>query len=189
MSADILSLCWVCLLPRTSLHVPRHILLICCPLFGMLVSVFSSWSCNGWNLLDRLMWNAILTSSVLRRLTLYFFILFVMLLNFLRRSLTAVVSRWWSDGLSAIRITLTSFHALRNLLFMQMWSIWFSVTWSGNLQLTLLIRWWGKMLPPITSWLRQQLSQHSRSYGLILECTWLHGNQCCQLQFLHWTCP
>jgi hypothetical protein len=64
-----------------------------------------------------------LTSWVSRSLALYYVLVFV-LLNFLRRSFTVAIRRWWSDGVST---SLKSFHDLRNCLLMQMWSIWFSV--------------------------------------------------------------
>lgn len=57
---------------------------------------------------------AVLTLLVLRRLILYFLSCLLCFLNFMRRSLIAVISRWWSDGISAPLITLTFYHALLN---------------------------------------------------------------------------
>ena len=54
------------------------------------------------------------------------------LVNLLRRSLTVVIRRWWSEDTSAPLITRTSHHDLLNLRLMHMWSIWFSVTWFGD---------------------------------------------------------
>ena len=51
----------------------------------------------------------------------------------MRWSVTVVIRRWWFDDTSAPLITRTSCHDLLNLWLMHMWSIWFSVTWFGDM--------------------------------------------------------
>ena len=63
-----------------------------------------------------------------------------------------VIRRWWSDDTSAPLITRTSCRDLLNLRLMHMWSIWFSVTWFGDIHVALWMRLCGKMLPPVTSY-------------------------------------
>ena len=61
-------------------------------------------------------------------------------MNLLRRSLTVVIRRWWSDDTSAPIITRTPRHDLLNLwliffffFFFFLWSIWFYVAWFGDI--------------------------------------------------------
>ena len=125
----------------------------------MSVSLPSVSSCSSWNLLERLIWSAVRASLFLSSPTLYLvWVLYALVYLFFSRSLIVVVTRWWSDDTSAPLITRTSRHDLLNFWLMQMWSIWFSVLWSGDLHVALWIRLCGKMLPPITSWFQAQRS-------------------------------
>ena len=54
-----------------------------------------------------------------------------------------------------------------------MWSIWLCVTWLGDIHMALWMRLCGKMLPPITSWIRAQttfvhLSQPMRPHDVLV---------------------
>lgn len=62
---------------------------------------------------------------------------------------------------------------LPNFLFMQMWSIWFSVTWSGDLHVALWICLWGKMLPPIANWLKEHRSANLSPFSFIQLDPWV----------------
>ena len=129
--AEIHSLCCVFFLPRTSSHVSCQSFLQCSHCVSMSFSSSSVSSCSGWNLLERLIWKAACVSLSLSSPTLYFVRVLLALVNLLRRSLTVVIRRWWSDDTSAPLITPTSRHDVLNLQLMHMWSIWFSVTWCG----------------------------------------------------------
>ena len=73
---------------------------------------FSVSFCSGWNLLERLIWKAACVSLFLGSPTLYLVRVLLALVNFLRRSLTVAIRRWWSDDTSAPLITRTSRHDL-----------------------------------------------------------------------------
>lgn len=57
---------------------------------------------------------------------------------FLSLTLSFPTTRKWSDAASALLIALTSNSDLINLALIQMWSIWFSVRWSGD---TFVVLW------------------------------------------------
>ena len=163
VSKDIHSLCCVFFLPRTSSHVSCQSFLQCSHCVLMSISS-SSISCHsGWNLLERLIWKATCVSLFLSSPTLYLVCVLLVLVNLLRQSLTVVTRRWWSAPL----ITCTSHHDLLNLRLMQMWSIWFSVTWFGDIHVALWMRLCGKMLPPITSWFRVHRSGKCPPFSFI----------------------
>ena len=61
----------------------------------------------------------------------------------------------------------SSCHDLLNLRLMHMWSIWFSVTWFGDIHVALWMRLCGKMLPPITSWFRAHRSAKRSPFSFI----------------------
>ena len=139
VSAEIHSLCWV-FLPRTSSRVSCQSFLQCSQCVSMSVSLSSISSCSGWNLLERLIWKAACVSLSLSSPTLYFVRVLLAVVNLLERSLTVVIRRWWSDDTSAPLVTRTSCHDLLNLRLMHMWSIWFSVTWFGDIHVALWMR-------------------------------------------------
>ena len=134
------------------LHMSCQSFLQCSHCVSMSVSLSSISSCSSWNLLERLIWKAACVSLSLSSPTLYFVRVLLAVVNLLRWSFTVVIRRWWSDDTSAPLITRTSCHDLLNLWLMHMWSIWFSVTWFGDIHVALWMRSCGKMLPPITSW-------------------------------------
>ena len=167
VSAEIHSLCWVFFLPRTSSHVSCQSFLQCSHCVSMSVSLSSVSSCSGWNLLERLIWKAACVSLSLSSPTLYFVRVLLAVVNLLRRSFTVIIRRWWSDDTSAPLITRTSCHDLLNLRLMHMWSIWFSVTWFGDIHVAVWMHLCGKMLPPITSWFRVHRSAKRSPFSFI----------------------
>ena len=165
--AEIHSLCWVFFLPRTSSHQSCQSFLQCSHNASMSVSLSSISSCSGWNLLERLIWKAACVSLSLSSPTLYFVRVLLAVVNLLRWSFTVVIRRWWSDDTSAPLITRTFCHDLLNLQLMHMWSIWFSVTWFGDIHVALWMRLCGKMLPPITRWFRAHRSAKRSPFSVI----------------------
>lgn len=135
------------------------------------------------NLSDRLKWKAVLTSLVLRRKTLYFFILFIVLLSFLRRILTSIISRWGvcSSHRSEIFQCSTEFLVYANVVDLILCYV------SGDLQVALWIRLWGKMLPPIANWLKEHRSANLSPFSFIQLDPWVPFLPCFiddSLQFL-----
>ena len=152
VSAEIYSLCWVFFLPRTSSHVSCQSFLQCSLCVSMSVSLSFFSSCSGWNLLERLIWKAAFVSLFLSSPALCFVRVLLALVNLVRRSLTVVIRRWWSKDTSAPLIMHTSCLEFLNLRLMHMWSIWFSLTWYGDIHVALWMRLCRKMLSPITAW-------------------------------------
>ena len=121
VSAEIHSLCWVAFLPRTSSHVLCQSFLLSSHCVSMSASLPSVSSCSSWNLLKRLIWNAVRVSLFLSSPTLYLVrVLFALAYLFFSCGLIVVIIRWWSDDMSAPLITHTSHYDLLNLLLMQM---------------------------------------------------------------------
>ena len=165
---EIHSLCWFFFFPRTSSHVSSQSVMLCSHCVSMLVSLSSINSCRGWNRLERLILKSVYVYLLLSSPSLNFFrALLLILVYLLSRSLTAVTSRWLSEETSAPLITRTSRHDLLNFWLIQMWSIWFSVTWSGDLQVTLWMRLCEKMLPPTTSWFIAHKSANLSPFSFI----------------------
>ena len=165
--AEIHSLCCVFFLPRTYSHVSCQSFLLCSYCISMSVSSSSISSCSGWNLLERLIWKAACVPLFLSSPTLYFVRVLLALVNLFRRSLTVVIRRWWSDDTTALHITRTSRHDVKNFQLMHMWLIWFSVTWFGDIHVAVWRRLCGKMLPPITNWFRAHRSANRSPFSFI----------------------
>ena len=135
----------------------------------MSVSPSTNSSSSGWNLrvVERLIWKAACVSLFLRNPTLYLVRMVLALVNLLRRGLTVVISKWWSDETSALLTARTSRHDLPNSRLMHMWSLWFSVACFGNIHVALWMRLCGKMPPPITSWFRAHMSTKRSPFSYI----------------------
>ena len=91
--------------------------------------------------------------------------------GFLQRfsfSWTFAASRWWSDAASAPLFTRTSRRERLNYLFMHMWSIWFSVVWSGDIQVALWMDLWGKTVPPMTRLLSAHVSANLSPFSFMM---------------------
>ena len=91
-----------------------------------------------------------------KKWTLYFVLALFDVLYLL--SLSFVTTKRWSDAASASRFALTSSIVLLNFLLIPMWSIWFSVTWSGDIQIISCSCLCGNCEPPMTMLLSTQKS-------------------------------
>ena len=153
VSAELQSFCCGFLLPSTSSHV-----VFTAPLMSFqCLSMFtpSSSSYNSWRTLNLLLNVTLYSCSVFFILQIIHNLYLPFLLSWstsfvLTLSFNLAVTRWWSEATSAPLFTRTSCSDLRNILLMPIWSIWFSVTWSGDTQVALCILLWGNTLPPIT---------------------------------------
>ena len=77
-------------------------------------------------------------------------------------------SRWWSETISAPRLTLTSWRELLKLCFIMMWSIWFSVWCSGDTNVSLWHVLCGNSVPPTIRLFMAQKSIRSYPFSSIL---------------------
>ena len=95
----------------------------------------SSWST--WNLLLRDRLNSSFVFGSFRTLTLYLRLSVLSHPGVLKLPLE--LCQWWSEATSAPVFTRKSCTDVRNHLATQMWSIWFSVLWSGYTYVALWI--------------------------------------------------
>ena len=87
----------------------------------MSVSSSSINSCSSWNLLERLIWKSACVSLFLSSPTLCLVRVLLTLVNLLKRSLTVIIRKWWSDDTSALIIR-TSCHDLQNWMIFSLMS-------------------------------------------------------------------
>jgi hypothetical protein len=97
----------------------------------------------------------------------------VLMLCLLSRSLTVVTRRKWSKETSAPFIARTSRYDLLDFWLVQVQSIWFTMTWSGDLQVTLRMQLCGKMFPPITMWFRVHMCAKLSPFLFIYPNPWV----------------
>ena len=81
--------------------------------------------------------------------------------------LNSPTRRWWSELMSAPLFTLMSRSTLLHFLVIVMWSIWFSVSKSGDIHVALCVGLCGKRVPLIISSLRVQKSANRRRFSFI----------------------
>ena len=170
------SLWWCFFWPRTSWHVETIASLIPFQLLSMVVPSPLSRSWKAWNLLLRAMLNSLSLSASRRKAVLNFCdVVRAIVQCFLSFSFILATSKWWSDAISAPLLVLTSSIVLLNFLLMQIWSIWFCVVWSGEIQVALCMFLCGNMVPPMTSLLK------AHRFANLSPFSFLSPSPCCPM--------
>ena len=146
---SFLAFCWKCLQKSSLLLVfllSQNFAACACPhlldLLPLCVYVHVSFlrrSCRASYLFLTVSRKVSVVTLSFRKSTLY--CVLVLLLTSLFFSFIFILSstRWWSEAASAPLCSLTSCIDLLNFRPMQIWSIWFSVLWSGYTQVALWI--------------------------------------------------
>ena len=133
------------------------------------MSMFSSSrrSCRASYMLLIVSQNASVNSQSFRTSTLYLVLVLLFISLFFYFILASNI--WWSEVVSASLCTLCmSCIDLLNFCPIQMWSIWFSVLWTGDIQVALCILLCGNKLPPIINLLNAQRSANVSPFSFIV---------------------
>ena len=152
VSTEIKSLCCVFFFPITSSHVLVRVFFIHsqCGFTSMVSS--SRRSCNASYCLSGIPHYILFYSSAFQLLSFNF---------------SFVSTRWWSEAASAPLSTLTYCIDILLVWLMQIWSIWFSVRWSGDTHVALWILLCGNTLPPIINLVNGQRSANISPFSFI----------------------
>ena len=173
VSTEIQSLCCLFFFPSTSSHVLVHVFFRHSQCGFTSMFSLSRRSCNVSYLLLSVSLSVSILSLSFRNSTLYLVLFFHFSTLLFSFNFSFVSTRWWSEAASAPLCTLTSCIDLLNFWLIQIWSIWFSVRWSGDTYVALWILLCGNTLPPIINFLNEQRSANISPFSFISPIPWV----------------